>query len=86
MSALTSEVRELLTVIRDGLALPYGLTGEDSHKRTELARTRMICTVATLSYGLDEPAATVEEMTRWLQANLDHYPVDYAVEGAEVDR
>ncbi|MEU9843160.1 hypothetical protein AB0C69_28505 [Actinomadura sp. NPDC048032] len=76
-SALSPEVRELLTVIRDALDLPYGAAAEDAQKRRELRVNRVLCTVATLSYGLGEPSATVEEMTGWLRTQIGGCPIDY---------
>ena len=80
MTALTPEVRDLLTVIRDGLSLPYPADVGDCEKREDLRRGRAICTVATLSFCLDEIDATAEEITRWLRTNLDGYPVEYVIE------
>lgn len=83
MTALSPEVRELLTVIRDALDLPYPADPADSGKREVLRSMRVICAVASLSFLLADEDATAEDMTRRLRANLDGYPVDYAAERME---
>jgi hypothetical protein len=81
VTALSPEVRELLTVIRDALDLPYPADPADRGKRDVLRSMRVICAVASLSFLLADEDTTAEDMVRRLRANLDGYPVDYAAEG-----
>jgi hypothetical protein len=83
VSSLSPEVRELLTVIRDALDLPYPADPADYRKREVLRSMRVICAVASLSFLLADEGATVEDMARRVRANLDGYPVDYVAEGME---
>ncbi|RSN71360.1 hypothetical protein [Actinomadura sp. WAC 06369] len=84
-TGLTAETRELLTLIRDALDLPYAAT-PDGHERRKLLRndnaTRV---VATLERVLEDETDLAIEV-RVLRTILATDPVDYVTKDGEAGR
>ncbi len=67
---LTPEVRELLTVIREGLDLPYGATPDDHDKRLEIRQDNATRIASTLAYVLDSSHADIAVAIRVLREGI----------------
>ncbi|WP_433465818.1 hypothetical protein [Spirillospora sp. CA-128828] len=83
MTAFSPEVRELLTVIRDALDLPYAATPDGSRERQELRNDNAIRVMSTVSYLLDASHPDIASAATVLREMLDKNPVTYATKAGE---
>ena len=86
MNGLAAETRELLTVIRQALDLPYGATRDDEERRLDLRNDNTIRVLSAVEYLLDQPTANIAREIRVLRAGLAANPVTYATKDGEAGR
>lgn len=85
-TGLSAETRELLTVIRQALDLPYGATPDDHDRRLEIRQDNATRVACTLAYMLDSPHSDIAIAIKVLREGIAENPVTYATKDGEAGR